>query len=130
MALSANAVGCHGVDSSVDGGGRRFDFSMRLGVEKGEGGLEGVAEEVSERRDRGNRCGHSGKLCAPLLMRCFRNPRYPHRISRPVYIVFIAFTRCKEIAKCEGKRDIISNFSLNKILNDSLAFQVSQLRFL
>lgn len=89
MALSTNAVGCHGVDSSVDGGGGRFDLGA---VRRAR--LEGEAAEKEKRkrslsgarRDRGNRCGHSGKLCALLLMRCFRNPRDSRRIGRPVYV--------------------------------------------
>lgn len=69
---------------------RRWQTRFRA-VRDREGGPEAEwrksekeAEEVSERRDRGNRCEHSGKMCAPLLTQCFRNPRVlPVRIVRP-----------------------------------------------
>lgn len=79
--------GVTGVDSPVDGGGGRFDFGAVRRALKGAGREKRLVEEeeeVSERRDRWNRCGHFGKLCALLLMRCFRNPRNPRRIDDPI----------------------------------------------
>lgn len=70
MALSANAVGCHGVDSSADSG--RLD--LRLGVEE-DGWSEMKAEERSlSDVTAGIDADIPVKCAPPLLTQCFPNP--------------------------------------------------------
>lgn len=61
-------------------GSRFSDGVERKRVESGNSGIE----RLSERRDRGNRCGHSGKSRARMLTQCFRGSRvFRESFARP-----------------------------------------------